>query len=112
MEVRKGDFSKKTFDGPEGYAEGRRPGFVYDPASDRLVMWEGGPVYALHPETRQWKTFNPPGAPSLDGPKGKITAGGTYGRFRYVPKYNAFVLVTGVSQDVSFYKMPSARHLQ
>ena len=45
-----------------------------------------------------WQINNPPGAPRPSG-------NGTFGRWRYVPSVNAFVLVTGIDVNVHFYKL-------
>jgi hypothetical protein len=73
-------------------------GFEYDQTADKLVGWNGGKVYVLDPEKKAWAGKDPPGAP-------KAAAAGTYGRWRYVPSVNAFVLVTGIDANVHFYKL-------
>jgi MYXO-CTERM domain-containing protein len=73
------------------------PGVDYDPVLDRVVAWNGGPVYALDPETRVWTAIDAPGAPSAH-------ANGTFGRFRYVPSVNAFVSVNSIDENVFFFK--------
>jgi len=76
----------------------RRPGLDYDPVADRIVGWAGGPVYSLDPDTGAWTAHHAPGAP-------KPTEAGIYGRWRYVPSLDAFVLVTDVDENVHFYKL-------
>lgn len=87
------------------------PGFVYDPVSRQFIGWSGGTaVYALrppaYPYTDTWTWTKIPAAqgntvtPSAPDPRG------TYGRFRYVPSKNAFVLVNRTTENVYAYKLP------
>lgn len=73
-------------------------GLDYDPVSDRIVGWNGGAIYALNPETREWTSYAPSLTPAA-------SSYGTYGRWRYVPGVNAFVNVNSVSDNVYFYKL-------
>lgn len=80
------------------------PGLAYDPVSDRLVAWSGGAdVYTLNLDTRVW-TRHPPAAGNTVIPTAAAGTG-TYGRFRYVPAYNAFIVVNSVSDDVYLYRL-------
>jgi hypothetical protein len=74
-------------------------GFEYDQTADKLVGWNGGKVYVLDPEKKAWTVNDPPGAPK------PCNNNGIYGRWRYVPSVNAFVLVTGIDANVHFYKL-------
>jgi len=76
------------------------PGLDYDPVRDRIVGWSGGAVYALNPETKAWIATDAPGAPPP-------SPYGTYGRWRYVPSLDAFIVVTAVSGNVHFFKPAS-----
>jgi hypothetical protein len=77
-------------------------GFDYDPTADRFVAWAGGTPYLLDPATKTWTTGTATGAPGAG-------SNGIYGRWRYVPSVNAFVVVTGIDDNVYFYKAsPSA----
>ena len=79
-------------------------GFVFDPVSDRFIAWDrGASVYALDVDAKVWSRLDPastnaiiPSAPSKQG---------TYGRFRYIPNKNAFILVNAVTENVFFYKL-------
>lgn len=75
------------------------PGLAYDIAADQLVAWanDGGP-YRLNLQTRVWTQGSGDGAPTSQ------TYGGTFGRWRYIPDYNVFILVNDVYDDVVFYK--------
>ncbi|MCF6210132.1 MAG: hypothetical protein L3K24_05575 [Gammaproteobacteria bacterium] len=79
-------------------------GFEFDPVSDRFVAWKGGEqVYTLASDTLEWSRMAPAVtnliAPSLPDENG------TYGRFRYVPSKNLFVLVNDMKQNVFVYKL-------
>ncbi|MEM6955884.1 MAG: hypothetical protein AAF645_09345 [Myxococcota bacterium] len=85
-------------DGAPAFLANQKPGWDYDPTSDRLVGWAGDEVYALNPETMEWEVFDAPGAPSL-GDNDAV-----YGRWRYAPSVNAFVLMVRSTDNVFFYK--------
>lgn len=75
------------------------PGFDYDSATDSFVGWPNkGAPRILDLKTKTWSLGSATGAPT------SATSGGTFGRFRYVPAYNVFVLVTSVDENVYFYK--------
>lgn len=83
------------------------PGFVYDPVSDKYVSWcTGGNVYSLDMDTLVWEKHVPtssvvPGNPVVANTK----YNGTFGRWRYVPSRNLFVLVYGINESVYFYRL-------
>ena len=76
------------------------PGLDYDSAARQLVAWSGGAPVALDTSQMpyQWSARSSAGAPAMQ------QGNGTYGRWRYVERYNVFVLVNDASQNVSFYK--------
>jgi ferric-dicitrate binding protein FerR (iron transport regulator) len=76
------------------------PGLDYDPVRDRIVGWSGGAVYALNPETKAWIATDAPGLPPP-------SPTGIYGRWRYVPSLDAFIVVTAASGNVHFFKPAS-----
>ncbi len=88
----------RTTTGGDAFVAAGNPGFAYDPLADRLVGWVKGVVYVLDDEAWTWSVQDTPGGP-LDSPNG------TYGRWRYVPSVNAFILVTAWDADVFFYKL-------
>jgi MYXO-CTERM domain-containing protein len=95
-----GDFSQQVWSttGGDALVAKSSPGLAYDPTTDRVVGWAGGPVYVLDPETKQFTSYDPPGAPAAPEQ-------GMFGRFRYVPTVNAFIAVTATDEDVHFYKL-------
>jgi hypothetical protein len=84
--------------GGDDVASAGSPGADYDSAADAIVAWSGGAARVLDPTTKHWSTKSAVGAPPLP-----VTQG-TYGRFRYVSRYNVFVLVNRWDQNVYFYK--------
>jgi hypothetical protein len=81
-----------------------KPGFVYDPVTDRFVAWAGGSdVYSLNMTTGVWTRHLKTAGPTPTG----ATATGTYGRFQYVPSKNVFVAVNAIDEDVYVYKLSS-----
>jgi hypothetical protein len=85
--------------GGDAIIGGYGPGMAYDNKSDKLVAWSGGGVYALDLSTKVWSRMSSTGAPPAQ------TEWGTYGRFRYVPEENVFILVNDMRENVYFYKM-------
>jgi hypothetical protein len=82
----------------------RAPGLAYDPVDKKIVGWAGGTdVFALDTGTWQW-TKMPLASTNTVVPTAPNT-NGTYGRFRYIPSKNAFVVVNSVDEDVYFYKL-------
>ena len=88
-----------TTGGDALHRQGER-GLDYDPVTDRIVGWRGGSPYMLDPDTKAWTVGSAAGAPG-EG------SNGVYGRWRYVPSVNAFVVVTGIDDNVYFYKASS-----
>jgi hypothetical protein len=74
------------------------PGVDYDPLADALVAWIGGAIRIFDLKTKTWSSKSATGAPPAQNQHG------TFGRFRYVPEYNVFVLINAANDDVYFYK--------
>lgn len=76
------------------------PGLEYDLTTRQLVAWSGGAPVVLDTDTvpYRWVARSGVGAPADQ------SGNGTYGRWRYVERYNVFVLVNDASQNVFFYK--------
>lgn len=84
--------------GDDEFLKQHEVGFDYDPVADKLVGWGAAEVFVLDPQRKAWAINNPPGAPKPSG-------NGTFGRWRYVPSVNAFILVTGIDVNVHFFKL-------
>ncbi|MBK8480052.1 MAG: hypothetical protein IPL40_02585 [Proteobacteria bacterium] len=76
------------------------PGADYDPQADALVAWIGGAPYVLELKAtpRAWVRTSAANAPLAQ------VATGTFGRWRYLAKYNVFLLINDARGDVVFYK--------
>jgi hypothetical protein len=94
------DFERETWatTGGDAFIAGSAVGLTYDPTTDRIVGWSDGPVWVLDPVGREWTSYDVEGAPEPG-------INGIYGRWRYVPDVNAFILVTGIDDDVHFFKL-------
>ncbi len=78
-------------------------GLQWDPELERPVVWVGGTsVYSLDVDTWEWFEHAPAddNAVMPTAPNGN----GTYGRFRYMPSRNAYVVVNATNDNVFFYK--------
>ena len=82
----------------------RSPGFDYDPKRNRLVLWGAsdvdkspGTVYFLDLEKKEWTSDKPASGPQKKGGRG------TFGRWRYIPKLDAFAAVKSVNENVFVY---------
>ncbi len=82
---------------------GGAPGLAYSPVLDRFVAWSGGSTLAvLDLPSAKWTMVSGTG----DDP-GAAASNGTYGRFRYSPARNVFVVVSGTKRNVFLWKPPA-----
>ncbi len=82
------------------------PGFDFHGPSGRFVAWSGGTdVYVLDPDDWRWTRYAP--APGNTADPGRPLSSGTFGRFRYVPGRDIFVLMNGVNRNVFVYRLPT-----
>lgn len=92
--------------GGDAFLKKQSPGLDYDPVTKTIVGWAGGAVYALDPNTKVWTAHDAAGAPRVHGSSNNsFKTPGTYGRWRYVPCLNAFVVVTSAGDNVYFFKL-------
>ena len=83
------------------------PGFEYHPKSDRFIAWSGGAdVYTLNMDTKVWTKVQP--ATENTVIPTAAASNGTFGRFRYSPNKDVFVVVNKTTEDVYIYRLPSA----
>jgi hypothetical protein len=82
---------------------GGAPGLAYSPVLDRFVAWSGGRALAILDLTpAKWTVVEGTG----DDP-GAQASNGTYGRFRYSPARDVFVVVSGTKRNVFLWKPPA-----
>jgi len=85
--------------GPNDILKTPHPGLDYDPVLDKLVGWGGGAnLFTLDLEKMEWKKVEP-AATNKVTPTAALRQG-TYGRFRYIPSLNAYIVVNSVDQNV------------
>ncbi len=95
---------KVSSTGPHDLVDSASPGLSYDPVLDRLVGWKGGTeVWTLNLEKLEWERVEAAAANKVT-PAAPVK-NGTYGRWRYIPSKNAYVVVSGVKQNVFFYRL-------
>jgi hypothetical protein len=93
--------------GPQAIVNCDAPGFVYDPVSDRFVGWCGGnAIYSLNIDTRVWSQHAATNSVNPGDPNARSRPyWGTFGRFRYMPAYNAFIVVHSIDENVFAYRL-------
>ncbi len=90
--------------GDSEVADAPSPGFCYVPQIDKFVAWANGPdVYTLDIDTLRW-TKHPPAATNHVSP-GNAQQWGTFGRFRYIPSRNLFIVCNDVKKNVFLYRL-------
>jgi hypothetical protein len=90
--------------GDAGVLHYTSPGLVFDPVLKKLVAWSGGGnLYVFEPESARWQVIRPAAT-------NKVTPGpsaerGTFGRFRYVPSRNVYIVVSDIYENVFVYRL-------
>jgi hypothetical protein len=80
------------------------PGLAYDPATDRIVGWNGGDsVYSLDLETGIWTPITHQGGP------GPALRNGTFKRWGYSPASGVFVVVNEMMKNAFAFRLSPAR---
>jgi len=93
--------------GTSEFYNGSHDGFVYDPVAEKFIGWRGGAqVYTLSLNTMAWEKVAAAGTNTVTPTAPELN--GTYGRFRYVPDYNVFVVVNRTNENVYIYKHTDA----
>ncbi|MDP3733995.1 MAG: hypothetical protein Q8R37_02095, partial [Nanoarchaeota archaeon] len=83
-----------------GNGDGSGPAMAYDPVADEIVAWmTGDTIWIIDLETKSCMSRTFAGGP------GTPTTQGTYGRFRYFPDHDAFVIVNKPSQDAYILRL-------
>lgn len=83
------------------------PGFVFDTSINKFVGWSSGSsVYTLDPVTWRWTRVSAAAGNSTTPTN--ADSRGTYGRFQYMPQWNAYIVVNNVDQNVYLYRLNDA----
>ncbi|HOX06499.1 MAG TPA: kelch repeat-containing protein [Planctomycetota bacterium] len=99
--------AKLETSGDNAIVKAASPGFEYHAKSDRMVAWSGGAdVYLLNMDTKAWTKVAP--SPGNTVTPTAAAKWGTFGRFRYSPNKDVFVVVNSISEDVFIYRLPAA----
>jgi len=87
--------------------DGRSPGLAYDSSRDKIVAWDGsdsgttpGTVYVLDIDNATWT----PVSDTNRGPVGKGKSRGTFGRWRYVESFDAFIVVNSADENAFLFR--------
>lgn len=87
------------------------PGLQYDPVTDSIVLWRGGTniyqgKFNLDLSEIKWTKLTSLNIDKIqENTNGLKPKNGVYGRFRYSPKYNAFIVVNSIYENVFIYKL-------
>ena len=85
------------------------PGFQYDPTIKKFIAWRGGAdVYSFDPTTLAFSKISSAVVNTVTPPTpNNSTSKGTYGKFRYIPSKNLYIMTHMTNQNVFFYKLSS-----
>ncbi|MBW1809036.1 MAG: hypothetical protein JRJ87_12650, partial [Deltaproteobacteria bacterium] len=93
-----------TTSGGDNVVNANSPGFVWDSQKQRLVAWVGG-TSVWHLDVGDWSwTEEPASGDNVIYPTAPDSKG-CYGRFRYVDKYHAVIVVNSIDENVFIYKL-------
>jgi hypothetical protein len=87
------------------------PGLAYDSALERIVGWPnfGDTVYVFDPDTKSCTTSTFSGGPPDSSHQGPPhTSNGTFGRFRYFPDKDVFVLINQANSNVFILRLDNS----
>lgn len=84
-----------------------KPGVAYDQVLDKIVAWAGGTdVYVLDLETAVWTRIAPAATNTVTPTTSNEN--GTFGRFRYIPSKNAYIVVNKTNENVYFFRLSTS----
>jgi hypothetical protein len=96
--------SELSTSGATSIQSGYAVGLAYDPVSESMIAWNSGSdIFALDVSTGVWTKHT-----TSNANPGANSGNGTYGRFRYCPDKNVFVVVNASNRNVFIYKHTSA----
>jgi hypothetical protein len=99
-----GTASNLSTSGHDGVINELNPGVQWDPVLKRIVVWADGPnLYSLDRTTNVWQKHTP--APTNTVVPSPPAERGTFGRFRYMPRFNAYIVANSISTNVFVYKL-------
>jgi hypothetical protein len=78
------------------------PGFDWSPVDRKIIGWVGGTKVYTMDSTMTCAEVAASGGNSVTPTN--PTANGTYGRWRYMPRYNAFIVVNSTSTNTYIYR--------
>lgn len=104
-------FTDSDFTGDTEIVCAREPGFVFDPTINAFIAWNGEldkgirpqDVYVIDPVNIVAEKRTP--ALSNTIIPSEASDWGTFGRFRYVPSKNVFVVVNSIYENVYVYRL-------
>ncbi len=104
-----GEYAVRPTRGGDSFVHGVAPGFAYDSATRKMVAWHGGSdVYSLDLDTWTWAQHSASSATVPTAP----AEPGTFGRFRYAPSRNVFVLVNAADENVFVYRLSAGEGIE
>ncbi|HFD12755.1 MAG TPA: DNRLRE domain-containing protein [Crenotrichaceae bacterium] len=90
-----------TTTGDNEIVDSQGPGLAYDPLLKQIVAWAGGnKVYMFDLDTKSWQ------ATAYNGDPGPAICNGTFGRWAYTPKLNAFVTYNWYENNAFLLRIP------
>ncbi|MBR9699919.1 hypothetical protein GOV09_05670, partial [Candidatus Woesearchaeota archaeon] len=97
--------------GPQDLVDSNYPTLDYDYTTGKMVGWLGGTdVYELDLDTHTWSKI-PASITNTITPTNP-TGNGVYGRWRYDPSKNVFIVVNEIDENVFVYKLSDAAPVQ
>jgi hypothetical protein len=82
------------------------PGFEWSPVDRKIVGWKGGTAVYTMDSTMTCAEVAASGSNTVTPSTPNVT--GTYGRWRYMPRYNAFILVNATNANTYIYRYSDA----
>lgn len=82
------------------------PGFDWSVTDRKIIGWKGGTSVYYMDSTMACTEVAADGANTVTPTSPEVA--GTYGRWRYMPKHNAFILVNGTDENTFLYRYSDA----
>lgn len=104
-------YSKSDLTGNTEIVCSTSPGLEYDPIIGKFIAWGGEPdkliftdeVYIIDPVTLEISKRYPSAQNNITPTWSAFN--GVFGRFRYIPSLDVYILVNGISENVFIYKL-------